>query len=155
MKGALDMVPAWVSKGRCLCIMAFVALFTFHEPRQASADLIVYSGRIEVFKHAGDPPLFQIVNLGRLRVVFEVPPTPLAAKQDSNGARPAAFSDLNRFSIKSENADVLQQAVWLTGLQVCIKDQSGNIRVRADLENRRQGLPPGCKSLSRPRRTQA
>ncbi|NOD74926.1 MULTISPECIES: efflux RND transporter periplasmic adaptor subunit [unclassified Ruegeria] len=94
---------------------------------------------------SGDPPLFQIVNLDRLRVVFEIPYAHWVEEMNGNDARPRASSDLAQFRIVSETGAVLQKPFTQTGSAVWVDDKNGKIRVWADLENPNPALLPGLK----------
>lgn len=107
------------------------------DPRVGPGSLVEFN--------SGDPPLFQLVNLNRLRVVFELPYAQWVSELNRSNTRSEEFSNSGRFRVETEIDQVLQDAIVLTGSAVWFDESSGKIRVWADLENPDQTLRPGMK----------
>lgn len=107
------------------------------DPRVGPGSLVEFN--------SGDPPLFQLINLNRLRVVFEIPYAQWVSKMNGNQTGSDVSSEADQFRIISETGQVLRESIPLTGSAVWFDEQSGKIRVWADLENRNHTLRPGMK----------
>ncbi|NOD62360.1 MULTISPECIES: efflux RND transporter periplasmic adaptor subunit [unclassified Ruegeria] len=107
------------------------------DPRVGPGSLVEFN--------SGDPPLFQLVNLDRLRVVFEVPYAQWVSGLNTSNTLSEELSNSGRFRVETEIGRVLPNAIQLTGSAVWFDENSGEIRVWADLENPDQTLRPGMK----------
>ncbi len=107
------------------------------DPRVGPGSLVEFN--------SGDPPLLQLVNLNRLRVVFEIPYAQWVSGLNTINTRSEELSNSVRFHVETEIGQVLSDANRLTGSAVWFDENSGKIRVWADLENPDQTLRPGMK----------
>lgn len=107
------------------------------DPRVGPGSLVEFN--------SGDPPLFQLVNLNRLRVVFELPYAKWVSGLNTTNTRSEELSKSGWFHVETEIGQVLSEAIRLTGSAVWFDENSGKIRVWADLENPDQTLRPGMK----------
>jgi len=107
------------------------------DPRVGPGSLIEFN--------SGDPALFQLVNIHNLRVVFELPYAQWVSEFQENDERSGRAPASNRFRITAETGQVLRQDISITGSAVWFDEQSGKIRVWADLDNTEQTLRPGMK----------
>ncbi|NOD93589.1 efflux RND transporter periplasmic adaptor subunit [Ruegeria sp. HKCCD4884] len=107
------------------------------DPRVGPGSLVEFS--------SGDPPMFQLVNLNRLRVVFEVPYSQWVSRLNTSNTRSGELSNSGWFRIETETGQVLADAIMLTGSAVWFDENSEKIRVWADLSNPDQTLRPGMK----------
>lgn len=107
------------------------------DPRVGPGSLVEFN--------SGDPPLFQLVDLNRLRVVFEIPYAQWFSGMNGDNSRSDASTKASAFRVQTETGQVLRESVPLTGSAVWFDEQSGKIRVWADLENPDHTLRPGMK----------
>ncbi len=107
------------------------------DPRVGPGSLVEFN--------SGDPPLFQLVNLNRLRVVFELPYAQWVSGLNRTNTRSEELSNSGWFRVETEIGRVLADAIPLTGSAVWFDENSGKIRVWANLENPNQTLRPGMK----------
>ena len=107
------------------------------DPRVGPGSLVEFN--------SGDPPLFQLVNLDRLRVVFEVPYAQWVSGLNTSNTLSEDLSNSGRFRVETEIGRVLPNAIQLTGSAVWFDENSEKIRVWADLSNPDQTLRPGMK----------
>ncbi len=107
------------------------------DPRVGPGSLVEFN--------SGDPPLFQLVNLNRLRVVFELPYAQWVSGLNTTNTRSEELSKSGWFRVETEIGRVLSDAIRLTGSAVWFDENSGKIRVWADLENPDLTLRPGMK----------
>ncbi|WP_068333934.1 efflux RND transporter periplasmic adaptor subunit [Ruegeria profundi] len=112
------------------------------DPRVGPGSLVEFN--------SGDPPLFQIVNLNRLRVVFEIPYTQWISGMNGDNSRSDASSEASAFRVQTETGQVLRDSIPLTGSAVWFDEQNGKIRVWADLKNPDHTLRPGMKVVVTP-----
>lgn len=105
------------------------------DPRVGLGSLIEFS--------SGDPPLFEIVNLDRLRIVFDIPYTVWADKRLSENRTSVAHSDFGPFRAMTETGDAVLASFSLTGSAAWVDGEAGSIRVWADLDNADHTLLPG------------
>jgi membrane fusion protein (multidrug efflux system) len=106
------------------------------DPRVGPGSLVEFN--------SGDPALFQLVNLYRLRVVFELSYAQWVAEANRVNIAEGA-STPSQFLVVSETGQTLLTAITLTGSAVWFDEQSHRIRVWADIENPGHKLRPGMR----------
>lgn len=95
---------------------------------------------------SGDPPIFQIVNLDPVRIVYEVPYEIRLRQMKETGASTAdEFLQSVRLQVMTTDGELLARGLTPTATAVWVEPDTGTIRVWATLENSAGVLRPGMR----------